>query len=274
MKRMRDVNIKKKIIKIALVTSMLILVPVGLAVFGYQLTTNKYQLPKEITDFILETQSEIPVGETIIEEVPSDVKLNTKTLYYVFDDGNQEIAYMLIELLNSKNNKMMFLTVPTATKVTVSNTLYQTMKDTYVSIPQIMKLSKLYQYFDNEVAYTYGVDIIEEAFGIHIDYHAIISLEEYEKIFISKSDGVQMLNDKWLKWADGAVTQKGTKGKISEFHEKLQTDFSLENRYAYLETYEKLTASDFIFEIISGEKKNEAYVPNVEEIKRKILEFY
>lgn len=266
-------SIRKGIIKTVIATSIIILVPICLAITGYQLINNHYQLPESVIDYMVIKKNEI--SQEPVEITPEEVslKLNTKTLYFILNEENNQIEYMLVELLNCKTNKLKFLTIPTTTKITLSNTLFQKLKETYVSVPQMMKLSMLYQYFGNEDAYTYGMDIVEEAFGVHMDYYLVMNTENYKKLFETNKNGIEVLKEEWTSSINNIVTKKNTKETLLKINEMQESSFSLERRFNYLETYETLSTSDLSFEIIQGEQKNESFVPELEEIKRSILEF-
>lgn len=266
-------NARKRLIKTILTTSIIFLIPTCLAITGYLMVNKKYQLPESIGNFLVSKKGEI--GKELIETKPEEtsLKLNTKTLYFIINEEKSQIDYMMVELLNCKTNQMRFLTIPTTTKITLSNSLFQTMKETYVSVPQIMKLSMLYQYFGNEDAYEYGIDIIEEAFEVHIDYYSVMNTEEYKDLFSTNKNGIEILKEKWVTLAGNIITKKNIKDLLVKFYNIQNTSFTLEQRLNYLETYEMISSSDISFQIIEGEQKNEAFVPDLEEIKRSILEF-
>lgn len=265
-------DLRKRVIKLAVLTSFCIILPLTLGIVAYKVSTYKLQLPENVTGYIMDKQDvieDVNTNETIIK---SETKLSTKTLYFVIDE-DKEINHIIIELLNCNSGKMLFLTVPTTTKITMSNSLFQTVKDKYVSAPQIIKLTMLYQYFNNKDAYVYGTKIMEETFGVHFDYYTVMKLDDYKKIFTVKKDGLQKLNQESETWINQLITKKNTNYKIKEFYDRIETTFTLEEKLKYLETYEKLEVSDISYQIIDGEQKSEAFLPNEEEIKTKILEF-
>lgn len=265
-------SLKKSVIKTAIATSVIFLIPTCLALSGYYMVNMRYQLPETVIKYIQNSSVNSKTDEMNHED--ESLKLNIKTLYYVYNEENNQIEAILLELLNCITSKMVFLTIPTSTKVTVSNGLYQTMKETYVSVPQIMKLAMLYHYFGNEDAYTYGMNIMEEAFDIDIDYYSVINIKDYDEIFETNSNGVEVIREKYISSLDNIVTKKRMKNLMLEFNDIQKTNDSMERRMKYLETYESLGKSDISFEILPGEQKNEAYVPDVEKFKRDILNFF
>ena len=58
-----------------------------------------------------------------------------------------------------------------------------------------------------------------------------------------------------------------------KFYSIQKTNYAMEQRLSYLETFESLKPSDITFEMLLGEQKNEAFIPDFENIKRVILEF-
>lgn len=234
------------------------------------MVNRKYQLPETVIKYIQDSKESVP-DQISSEDV--NLKLNVKTLYYIFDDENKQIEHILLELLNCKTNKMQYITIPTSTKLTMSNSLFQAMKETYVSVPQIMKLSMLYQYFESQDAFTYGMDIMQEAFGIHIDYYTLINMKDYKELFETNKEGIEVVKKEYLAYLDQPVTLKNMKEQIVKFYSIQKTNYTMEQRMGYLETYESLKPSDVTFEMLQGEQKNEAFIPDFENIKRLILEF-
>lgn len=263
-------SLRRNVVKTAIATTLIFLIPTCLALSGYFTVDRKYQLPEAVIKYIQNSKESKPVQINPEEE---SLKLNMKTLYYIIDDDSKQVEYILLELLNCKTKKIQYITIPTSTKITLSNTLFQTMKETYVSLPQIMKMSMLYQYFENEDAFTYGIEIFQEAFGVHIDYYTIIDAKKYNEIFETNKEGVEVLKDEWLAYLDQNVTRKNMKELMLEFYSIQKTNFDIEQRLSYLETYESLTSSDITFDILQGEQKNEGFLPDLENIKRAILEF-
>lgn len=263
-------SLKRNVVKTAIATSLIFFIPTCLALSGYFMVNRKYQLPDNVINYIQNSKVSTP-DEINPEEV--SLKLNIKTLYYVFNDENKQIEHILLELLNCETDKMQYITIPTSTKLTLSNTLFQTMKETYVSVPQIMKLSMLYQYFENQDAFTYGMDIMQEAFGVHIDYYTIIDVKDYNELFETSKEGFEVIKDEYLAYLDQTVTLKNMKEQMLKFYSIQKTNYEIEKRLSYLETYESLKASDITFEMLQGVQKNEAFIPDFENIKRLILEF-
>lgn len=263
-------SLKRNVVHTAIATSLIFFIPTCLALSGYFMVNKKYQLPETVFEYIQTSKVSTP-AEIKPEEV--SLKLNIKTVYYIFDDENKQIEHILLELLNCKTKKIQYITIPTSTKLTLSNTLFQTMKETYVSVPQIMKLSMLYQYFENQDAFTNGIDIMQEAFGIHIDYYTIMDKQDYKEVFETSKEGIEVIKDEYLAYLDQTVTLKNMKELMSKFYSIQKTNYDIEQRLSYLETYESLKPSDITFQMLQGEQKNEAFVPDFENIKRLILEF-
>lgn len=264
---------KNTIIRLMLVTSLVILMAVALAAGGYQIITNRYHLPEEVTQFLddYKGEKEEALPETIIED--SALKQSIRTLYFIKNPETDAITEILLVMLNGSTQKLKVLTFPPSMKVTVSNTLYQKMKETNVSIPQILKLSMLYQYFNKDEAYEYGMEILKESFEISIDAYAVINEEQYYEYFTEDTDRVQVLKEEYLDISELPVTEKKTKERLSEFYSKLQANFSLERWMPYLETYEKITTGDISFSMIPGEEKNDSFVPEIDNTKMMIIEF-
>lgn len=171
-------NDKKNLLKffgINLLKSLLsicVLLLVGFASYKvsyYYLSKQAVQQKKQVEQETLETIKQ----EANVDEI-------SKNLIYVSDEKNK-ITHMMIEICNTKTNNMDYVTIPTKNDYTIPTTMYRKLCTVNDEIPQIIRLSKIKQYFENEEdAYGYGLLIVQKMLGTKLSYYTVLNTETYE----------------------------------------------------------------------------------------------
>lgn len=207
--------------------------------------------------------------ETVTDQI--QVKENeavTKNLIICYDDKTKEFTNLVLEVLNSNNNKLTYITIPVRTGLTLSKTLYQKIELDYPEVPQVMKLSTISKYLDFNSAFDYEMQIVEELLGISIDYYTAMPLSVYETIF----------TDQYIKQEDGydsvpmEVFSKDFKNQLATFDQKdklsafikelyssLQSDYTYEDKMNYIDNYYQAELNGATFDLINGKNLNNDY---------------
>lgn len=125
--------------------------------------------------------------EEKVEDIVDDAQVDeiSKNLIYVWNEGKDKISSCVLEVFDTKNHKMDYITIPVNSQITVSADLYQRLCQVNTEIPQVFKLSKLCSYFDkdDDRAYGYGVLVLEDYFNIDISYYTVVDSELFDQAF-------------------------------------------------------------------------------------------
>lgn len=122
------------------------------------------------------------VEQDTLEEIKQEAQVDevSKNLIYVSDEKNK-ITHMILEICNTKTNNMDYVTIPTKTDYTIPTTMYRKLCTINDEIPQIIRLSKIKQYFENEDdAYGYGLLIVQKMLGTKLSYYTVLTTENYQ----------------------------------------------------------------------------------------------
>ena len=104
----------------------------------------------------------------------------SKNLIYVADDKNK-ITHLMLEICNTKTYNMDYITIPVTTDYTIPSVMYRKLCQVNEEIPQVIRISKLLQYFEDESkAYGYGELIFEKMLGTDISYYTVLKQETYD----------------------------------------------------------------------------------------------
>ena len=121
------------------------------------------------------------IGDAQIDEV-------SKNLIYVWNEDKGRISSCVLEVFDTNNKKLDYITIPTSGQITISADMYKKLYQVNQEIPQVFTLSKLCSYFDkgDDTSFGYGVLILEDYFDIDVSYYTVISEDVFEEMFESR----------------------------------------------------------------------------------------
>lgn len=127
-------------------------------------------------------QQQKKAEQDTLEEIKQEAQVDeiSKNLIYVCDEKNK-ITHMIVEICNTKTYNMDYITIPTKNDYTIPTTMYRKLCTINDEIPQIIRLNKIKQYFENEDdAYGYGLLIVQKMIGTELSYYTVLDTEAYE----------------------------------------------------------------------------------------------
>ncbi len=219
----------------------------------------------KISYMVLSNNSEnVGTSSNEIKEIVDEAQTDeiSKNLIYVSNDN--KISHLMLEICNTKTNNMDYITIPVGTDYTIPTEMYQKLSIVNQEIPQIIRIGRLKQYFQNdEDAYGYGELIIEKMLGVKISYYTVLDQETYLNHYSRRNTEVKF---KPLSLAESSseksvtVTEKinvasrsyvnqlkdikGDQNKIAEFikdqYERVDSNLTVYNKIGYVESYEKM----------------------------------
>lgn len=208
----------------------------------------------------------------------------SKNLIYVSDDKNK-ITHVMLEICNTKTYNMDYVTIPVRTDYTIPSVMYRKLCQINKEIPQVIRISKLKQYFDDENdAYGYGVLIFEKMLGTDISYYTALDQETYDNHYTEQKvrvayrtksalnntpgpDGVtptsvttlktqmkvSVLSDAFCnQLKDLGADQKKIADYIKEQYSRVESNLTVYNKIGYVEAYEKMDVTMYHFWGIPG----------------------
>lgn len=196
----------------------------------------------------------------IVEKAQTDEI--SKNLIYVSNDN--KISHLMLEICNTKTNNMDYITIPVGTDYTIPTEMYQKLSTVNQEIPQIIRIGRLKQYFQNdEDAYGYGELIIEKILGVKISYYTVLDQETYlnhysrrnievkfKPLSLAESSSeksvtvTEKINVASRSYVNQLKDIKGNQNEIAEFikdqYERVDSNLTVYNKIGYVESYEKM----------------------------------
>ena len=224
----------------------------------------------------------------------------SKNLIYVADDKNK-ITHLMLEICNTKTYNMDYITIPVTTDYTIPSVMYRKLCQVNEEIPQVIRISKLLQYFEDESkAYGYGELIFEKMLGTDISYYTVLKQETYDNHYTQQKvkvayktkssenntpgpDGMVPVTNTTLKTKMNITVLSDTykrqisdlghdQDKIAEFikdqYEGVTSNLTVYNKLGYVEAYEKMDCNLYHFWGVPGKYSGKLFEVDTKATKK------
>ena len=238
--------------------------------------------------------------KNIMDEAQTDEI--SKNLIYVADDKNK-ITHLMLEICNTKTYNMDYITIPVTTDYTIPSVMYRKLCQVNEEIPQVIRISKLLQYFEDESkAYGYGELIFEKMLGTDISYYTVLKQETYDNHYTQQKvkvayktkssenntpgpDGMVPVTNTTLKTKMNITVLSDTykrqisdlghdQDKIAEFindqYEGVASNLTVYNKLGYVEAYEKMDCNLYHFWGVPGKYSRKLFEVDTKATKKAI----
>lgn len=159
----------------------------------------------------------------------------SSNLIYSYDPEKKKIDAMVLELFDQTTKNLHYITIPANTQITISKTTYDELLKENQRIPQVVKMSDVPEYFSGDVAYEYGIMILQEELNADIGYFTMFTSERFHQYF-EKLDKKEITYYPSRSLLDSAAKCKG-QGDIEDFMEEkwndLVSDITLRQKQNY-----------------------------------------
>lgn len=225
-----------------------------------------------------------------ISELYGKVDLGETPIHLIYDvDQTGQIKAMVLELLNTSVQRVDYVTVPLRSQFEISNELYQKLCASGCEAPQIIKLSKIDEYFENSTLYEYGVLLLEDVLDVDIDYYTAMPSEDFERLFVKKKPAEPVYNDTGeeiqsyveYRLTDGLLQKAGElsgeelEDLAKKFLEDCESNLGSRQKLELLESYQQAILGAAYVHSLYGSLSDKLYtldVENCDKLIRAILD--
>lgn len=200
----------------------------------------------------------------IVGDVTADAV--SRNLIYSVDTNSSRIKGMVVEVLNTETGNLDFITIPENFQFLLNNDMFQRLYAAGVDVPQVMKMSHLNQYFDNEISYEYGQYLIENYFGVDIGYYTMIPEESFNAIFrMDKGSGCYQLTDEILAKRQSVTDVSAMSSFIKSEYEAFKTNIKMKSKTKYSEAYFNVKPELVYYYSLPGQEENGGFTIDASE---------
>lgn len=237
------------------------------SITGYKLVMHFYGIGNaDIIEAISPAQKKDTLTEARIDVI-------SKHLIYSVDEETGDIKKLVLEIYNCERRMLYYITIPIKTQLTLSDSLHRELILIKPSIPGFLKLSAITGYLPKDIAYEYGVLMIEEQLNLQISYYTVVPQSIYEAVFETESINQktnrqqstentyprEMFSEDYLKHLHTIKTETQLREYIEELYTKIKSNLSFEAKLNYMESYLNTPGENISFEVIAGVDSNSAY---------------
>lgn len=176
-----------------------------------------------------------------------DVSVGSESsnLIYSVDQDTKQVKAVVLELFDKETGNLDYITIPNKTQISLSTEKYNEYMEISSQIPQIVTLRDINEYFTGDVAYEYGILLLQEELNVEIGYFTAMDSTEFNKRF-DKVDGAFKPSDEYLD----VVAQNKDEGAMKDFIEKewdyVISDITLSQKQQYADGFIKVNR-DYIY---------------------------
>lgn len=174
-----------------------------------------------------------------------DVGSESSNLIYSVDEDTKQVKAIVLELFDKETGNLDYVTIPNKTQISLSAKKYQEYMEKSSQIPQIVTLRDINEYFTGDVAYEYGILLLQEELNVEIGYFTAMDSEEFNKRF-DKKDGAFIPSEEYLDTVSGYKDEDAMKDFIEKEWDILISDITLSQKQQYASGLIKVNR-DFIY---------------------------
>ncbi len=152
----------------------------------------------------------------------------SSNLIYSYDEKTKKIKAMVLELFDETTTNMNFITIPADTQISISSKKYSELMKVSQQIPQLFTMEDINEYFTGDVAYEYGIMILQEQFHADIGYFTAIPSDTFDKFFEKNSKKKKKLVYQPSEALLNSASQCDTEAKMNDFIEEMWDDMILD----------------------------------------------
>lgn len=162
----------------------------------------------------------------------------SSNLIYSYDKKTKKIKAMVLELFDKNTKNLTYVTIPVNSQVAISQTTYSEFLEASKNAPQLATLSDMNDYFSGDVAYEYGIRVLQEAMNVDIGYFTALPSDKFDAYFQKKSEEepLYMPTKTLLDQAEKCTSEGDMEDFIEEKWDELISDATLSQKQKYAES--------------------------------------
>lgn len=163
-----------------------------------------------------------------------DINVGTESsnLIYSVDSKSKKVKAIVLELFDKETGNLDYITFPVNTQISLSKAKYEEYLKINAQIPQIVTLRDINQYFSGDVAYEYGILLLQEDVKVDIGYFTAMDSVEFNKRFDKKNE-IYKPSQEYLETAAQNKDETSMKKFIEKEWDSVISDITLSQKQAY-----------------------------------------
>lgn len=161
----------------------------------------------------------------------------SSNLIYSYDKATKEVKAIVLELFDATTKNLNYITIPANTQVTISGRTYAELLEASQKLPQLPILAEVNNYFSGDVAYEYGILILQEELKARIGYFTAIASDQFDTYFenVGKTLPKYRPSQALLDRAAKCTSASDMEDMMEEMWDDLISDATLSQKQNYAE---------------------------------------
>jgi hypothetical protein len=194
----------------------------------------------------------------------------SSNLIYSYNKEKKKIDAMVLELFDETTKNMHYITIPSNTQITISSATYTEILQVNQSIPQVVTMADLPEYFSGDVMYEYGIMILQEEFRADIGYFTMLSSDTFNQYF-QKLKGRKKRyypSASLLDAASACTNANAMENFIEEKWDDLVSDITLSQKQNYAEALTEVNRAYIRAYYAYGQESGDVFILNKRKNKK------
>ncbi len=156
----------------------------------------------------------------------------SSNLIYSVDAETKQVKALVLELFDKETGNLDYVTIPGKSQISLAEESYKKYLKVSEQIPQIVTLRDINTYFNGDVAYEYGILLLQEELKVDIGYFTAMDSVEFEKRF-DRKDGAYKPSDAYLDTVGQNKEESAMKDFIKKEWDSVISDITLAQKQMY-----------------------------------------
>ena len=161
-----------------------------------------------------------------------DTGSESSNLIYSVEKDTNLVRAIVLELFDKETGNLDYITIPNKTQISLDAKAFEEYQKISPTMPQIVTLRDINQYFKGDVAYEYGILLLQKELDVEIGYFTALDSVEFEKRF-EKKDGAFRPNQEYLETVPTDGSEESMKDFIEDEWDSLISDITLSQKQQY-----------------------------------------
>ncbi len=161
-----------------------------------------------------------------------NVGSESSNLIYSVEKDTKMIRAVVLELFDKETGNLDYITIPNKTQISLSAQKFAEYQEVSSQVPQIVVMRDLNQYFSGDVAYEYGILLLQEVLDVDIGYFTAMDSEVFNKRFDKKEEAF-IPSDEYLDTVEQNKDESAMKDFIAREWDSIISDITLVQKQQY-----------------------------------------
>lgn len=200
----------------------------------------------------------------------------SSNLIYSYDENDGKIDGMILELFDQNTKNLTLVTIPANTQVEMGQQTYQELSQASQSVPQVVRLYDVPSFFAGDVAYEYGIKVLQDALPVEIGYFTAIPKTKFQMYYElnTKKENCYTPTDAYISSMKKCVTKGEMDDMLSDLWDEQISDITLAQKQDYSEALSKVNWDLVHSYVLKGKDDGTSFTINAKKSKKLISDIW